>query len=131
MSINGPDSCVVHAKINIHIDSISDLGAVDSSGGSANAPTWKTANIELSNTLYKTVRLNVSTQTKNFIISPGEDSFKLKISSTSNEAKITAEDADSPGTLFLLNGQKVFTIGLSVVGSDVKLTITDGKWSFY
>ena len=105
----------------------SDLGAVDSSGGTASAPTWKTANVELSNTLYKTVKLNVSTQTKNFIISPGDDSFKLKISSTSNEAKITAEDADNPGTLFLLNGQKVFPVGLSVVGSTVKITITDRK----
>ena len=107
-----------------------DIGAVDSSGGTANAPTWKTANIEISNSLYKTVKLNVSTQTKNFIISPGEDNFKLKISSTSNEAKITAEDADNPGTFYLLNGQRVYSVGLSVVGTDAKITITDRKQLF-
>ena len=104
-----------------------DLGAVDSSGGTASAPTWKTANIELSNTLLKVVRLNVSTQTKSFTVLPGVDNVKLKISSTSNEARITAEDADNPGTIFLVNGQKVFTVGLSVVGSNVKIIITDGK----
>ena len=113
--------------IVVYCSHFADVGALDTSGGTASAPAWKTANIEISNSLFKTVKINVSTQSKNFIISPGEDSFKLKISSTSNEAQITAEDAENPGQIFLLNGLPTFTVGLSVVGTDVKITITDRK----